>query len=451
MIKISSQYTTLWRLALPVIIAQVGQMSVQLVDTLMVGQLGAVPLAGVSFANSLMLPISIAGMGLAMGLTPLVGRATARGDFSRVQSLLKNSIVLNAAIGVFLTGLLFLATFLLDKMGQDAEILPIARSYSFLMVASILPMMFFATARQFLEGLSNTKWTMVITITGNLVNVGLNFVLIYGYLGMPEMGAVGAGVSTLISRVLMVGMFVVLFYRRQCYRRFFCGLSRVRISGFRIRRLFNVGGPIAVQIGVEMVAMSLMTIAVGTFGADYLAAHQIAINIPSLSFMVVMGIANATTIIVSRNYGLRLYGEIRRTLRSAIITITCFMILSATLFLSFAYPIVSIFTSEEGVAVIAAQFLIFGAVFQLSDGIQGVMLGALRGLLQVMRPMYFAIGTYLLVGLPVGYICSVTLDLGPYGVWVGFIASLTVLAGLYFIEFRSKIRRLIQHTTNATS
>ncbi|MEF9950192.1 MAG: MATE family efflux transporter [Mucinivorans sp.] len=448
MIKIPTQYATLWRLALPVIIAQVGQMSVQLVDTLMVGHLGAVPLAGVSFANSLMLPVSIAGMGLAMGLTPLVGRATARGDFARIQSLLKNSILLNTAVGVLLALLLFSTTFFMGNMGQDPAILPIARTYNMLMVLSILPMMWFATARQLLEGLSNTKWTMVITISGNLLNVGLNFVLIYGYLGMPEMGAVGAGVSTLISRIVMVGMFVVLFWRRECYTRFFRGMSRVKISLFRVRRLFNIGGPISVQIGVEMVAMSLMTIAVGTFGADFLAAHQIAINIPSLSFMFVTGIASATTIIVSRNYGLRMYGEIRRTLSSALITITVFMILSASLFLSFAYPIVSVFTSDDKVALIAAHFLIFGAIFQLSDGAQGVMLGALRGLLQVMRPMYFAFATYLFVGFPVAYVSSMVLDFGPYGVWIGFICSLTVLAGLYFIEFRSKMRGLERASAN---
>lgn len=440
--KINQQYSTLWRLALPVIIAQVGQTTVQLVDTLMVGQLGAVQLASVSFANSLMWPILIIGMGLSMGLTPLVSRANARTDFNRVQSLLKNSILLNTVVGVLLTIILLSFTSLMDHLGQDVEILPIAKEYNILMAIGILPMLWFATARQFLEGLGNTKWAMVITITGNLVNVGLNFVLIYGYLGMPEMGAVGAGVATLISRFVMVGMFVVLIYRRECYTRFFRGLGEVKISIFRLRRLFNVGGPIAVQLGVELAAMSLMAVAIGTFGASYLAAHQIAINLPTLSFMVVVGIANATTIIVSRNYGLKLYDEIRRTLRAALVTIMVFMVISASVFLIFALPIVSIFTSDSAVAAMAAHFLLFGAFFQLSDGFQGVVLGALRGLLEVMRPMYFAIFTYILIGFPVGYLCSKVLDFGPRGVWLGFIVSLTVLSVLYIYEFRRRIAYL---------
>lgn len=438
-IKISKHYTNLWQLALPVIISQVGQMSVQLVDTMMVGHLGAVSLAGVSFANSFMLPISMIGIGLAMGLTPLVGRAHARGDLRRVQSLLKNSIVLNTMIGVLLALLLLSLTFMMDSMGQDSNILPIAKEYNILMAIGLLPMLWFATARQFLEGLNNTKWAMVITITGNVVNVGLNFVFIYGYLGMPEMGAVGAGFATVISRFLMAGMFVVLLSKRECYRKYFVGLSKVVVSRFRMFRLFKVGGPIAVQLGVELMAMSAMTVAMGLFGAEYLAAHQIAINIPSMSFMVVVGVANATTIIVSRNYGLNLFGEIRKTLRAAVVTIVVFMVASSALFLTFALPITSVFTSDSGVAAIAAHFLIFGAIFQLSDGVQGVILGSLRGLLEVMKPMYYAIFTYILIGFPTGYLCSTVLDFGPRGIWMGFIVSLTVLCALYFVQFKRRI------------
>lgn len=439
---IPQQYTNLWRLALPVIISQLGQMSVQLVDTMMVGHLGAVPLAGVSFANSLAFPVSIFGMGLAMGLTPLTGRASARGDFGRVQSLLKNSIVLNTLVGIVLSIILVGLVESMAWFGQDPEILPTAHDYGYMMVIGILPLLWFSTARQWLEGMGNTKWAMVITISGNLMNVGLNFVFIYGLLGMPEMGAVGAGFATVLSRFLMVAMWGVLFWRRAAYRRYFVGMSHVKLAWFRMRRLLNVGGPISVQLGVEMAAMSLMAVAVGFFGAKYLAAHQIAINIPSMSFMVVVGVANATTIVVSRNFGLRLYDEIRRTVKAGLVTITVFMIGSSALFLSFAYPIVSLFTSDMAVAAIAAHLLFFGALFQLSDGVQGVLLGALRGLLEVNRPMFYAIGTYLLVGFPSAYVSSVVFGLEAAGIWVGFIASVTVLGILYGGWFSKKMRQL---------
>lgn len=436
------QYTNLWRLALPVIISQLGQMSVQLVDTMMVGHLGAIPLAGVSFANSLAFPVSIFGMGLAMGLTPLTGRASARGDFGRVQSLLKNSIVLNTLVGILLSLILVGLVESMGAFGQDVEILPTARSYGYLMVIGILPMLWFSTARQWLEGMGNTKWAMVITIAGNLINVGLNFVFIYGLLGMPEMGAVGAGLATVISRFAMVAMWGWLFWQRAGYRRYFVGMSQIKLAWFRMRRLLNVGGPISVQLGVEMAAMSLMAVAVGLFGAKYLAAHQIAINIPSMAFMVITGVANATTVLVSRSFGVRAYGDIRATVRAALVTITVFMVCTATLFLAFAGPIVGIFTGDLAVTAIAAHLLFYGALFQISDGIQGIYLGALRGLLEVNRPMFYAIGTYLLIGLPSGYLASVVFGLGAAGVWVGFIASLTMLCLLYGGWFRKKLREL---------
>lgn len=443
MLRLPSQYGTVLRLAVPVMIAQLGQMSVQLVDTIMVGQLGAVPLAAVSFANSLMMPIMMIGTGVAMGLTPLVSRAYAREDFSRVQSLLKNSIVLNTLLAIGLALTLLGITFFMDRMGQDAEILPTAKIYSYLMVVGMLPMLWMNTARQFLEGLGNTKWTMVITITGNVVNVIFNFILIFGLLGFPALGAVGAGISTVFSRFVMVGMYVVLFYKRDAYRRFFDGIMAISLCKFRLRRLLNIGFPIAVQLGIELTAMSLMAIAVGTFGAQALAAHQIAINIPGMSFMVVVGIANATTIIVSRNYGLRFYDEIRRTLKASLTIISLFMVVSATLFLSFAGPIVSIFTPDTAVTTLAAYFLIFGAIFQFSDGLQGVAVGALRGILDVKRPMYYSIFVYALIGLPVGYIASFSsLSIGPAGVWIAFIVSLTVLCVLYIRRFSKILRRL---------
>lgn len=439
---IQTQYLNLWKLALPVIISQLGQMTVQLVDTMMVGHLGAIPLAGVSFANSLSFPLSVGAMGLAMGLTPLTGRASARGDFGRVQSLLKNSLALNTIIGIALSIILIVLLESMHRFGQDPQILPTAYSYGYLMVIGILPLLWFSTARQWLEGMGSTKWAMVITISGNVLNVALNFLFIYGLLGLPAMGAVGAGLATLISRFAMVGMWALLFYKRTAYRRYFVGMNHVKVMGFRMRRLLNVGGPIAVQIGVEMAAMSLMAVAIGWYGAEYLAAHQIAINIPSMSFMIVMGVASATTILTSRNFGLRLYDQIRITVKAALVTIIVFMIASAILFLLFAYPIVSLFTKDVQVILIAAHFLFFGALFQLSDGIQGVLLGALRGLMEVNRPMFYAIGSYLLIGIPSAYLAAEVFELGAAGVWVGFICSLTVLCVLYGRWFLKRLNEL---------
>ncbi|MEG1663743.1 MAG: MATE family efflux transporter [Mucinivorans sp.] len=435
-------YKSNMRLALPVIISQVGGMTVTLVDTIMVGHLGAEPLAGVSFANSLVWPIFLLGTGIAMGLTPLAGVAYARGDKRRLSSLLANSFMMNMVIGIIFTLIIIGISMLMGHMGQDESILDTARGYMYYQVASMIPMMLFATGKQFLEGMGNTLYAMAITITANIVNVVLNFALIYGLWIFPEMGAIGAGASTFIARCLMVVLFIMVFVYRSNYRFYLNEALKEKLCKFRLRRLLNVGFPISIQLFIEMSALGLMAIVMGTFGAQTLAAHQIAINIPSMSFMVVVGLAAATTIRVSQDNGLRLYQSMRVALKASLHLIIAFMTLSAILIFSLASQIASIFTSDPEVIAMAANFLFFGALFQLSDGIQGVVLGGLRGIMVVKWPMFYAIGTYIFVGVPVGYFCIKVLNMGPTGAWVGFITSLTILATLYFRLFKKKTKLL---------
>ncbi len=430
-----SRYRTILNLALPVIISQVGLMVVSLVDTMMVGQLGAVPLAGVSFANALFWPVMLIGMGIAMGITPLTSRAFVRNDIPRIKSLVKNSAFLNLILGVLLTLVLSGLTLTMPLMGQDAGAIEIATPFSWLMVASILPMMGFYTIRQLFEGLGNTKWAMVITITTNIANIIMNFIFIYGYFGLPAMGAVGAGLATLIARIMMVAMFAILVWRREAYRRFFRGFWSEKIKNFRLLRLWRIGYPIAMQIGVEMSGISLMAVIIGTFGAVELAGHQVAINLPTTAFMFVGGLASAVTILVSKNYALKLYDEVRALLRAALVMVICFMLFTATIFIIFAMPIVSLFTPDSAVQIVAAHLLFFGGLFQLSDGIQGVTLGALRGLMDVKRPMYYAMGSYLIIGAPIAYFFGFIIDMEAAGIWVGFVCALTALAILYIHRF----------------
>lgn len=427
-------------LAIPVVISQLGQMTVQLVDTIMVGRLSSEGLAAISFANSIAWPVLLLGMGVAMGLTPLVGRASARGDFNRTTSLLKNSLLVNTLFGIGISLLLIVASLFLGNMGQDEEIIPVAREYYYWMVASALPIMLYSTARQFLEGLGNTTYAMFIVIISNLINVALNFALIYGWWIFPEMGAVGAGAATCIARSTQVLMFAMLFVKKETYGKYFRNFRNVALCKFRVRRLLNIGFPISMQIFIEMSAMSLMAIVVGTFGAKALAAHQIAINIPSMAFMVVMGLQAATTIRVSQDYGLRLYDSMSMSLKASLHIIIAFMLFTSIFIFSFSHQIASIFTTDKVVIDMAANFLFFGALFQLSDGIQGVVLGALRGMMVVKMPMFYAMGIYMLVAVPVAYVCGYVFGMGPYGTWVGFISALTTLAVVFLRLFRRKLR-----------
>lgn len=437
-------YKSIFKLALPVIISQVGGMTVGLADTIMVGQLGDTQLAAVAFSNSLSWVIFMFGMGLAMGLTPLVGRAYARKDNKRMGSLLKNALYVNVALGVVFTLVILCLSLLMHKMGQDPAILFDARKYIMFQVMSALPIMIFSTFKQFLEGIGNTTYSMVITVSANLINIFLNYLLIYGKWGFPEMGAAGAGASTFISRIYMVVLFLILMLKKEQYRQYLRYAYKSTISKFRMRRLLNVGVPIAGQLSIEMGAISLMAIAIGTLGATSLAGHQVAINIPSLSFMVVTGLASATTIIVSQNYGLRLFGQIRKTLTAAMHIVLAYMILSSIVIMSLATPISQIFTTDPAVVKIAAYLLLFGSAFQISDGVQGIILGALRGLMVVKRPMFYAIGTYIFVGTPVGYLCAFVLGMGPSGVWVAFIVCLTLLAVFYTKSYKNAMKKLEQ-------
>lgn len=430
------------KLAIPVVISQLGQMTVQLVDTVMVGRLSSEGLAAISFANSISWPMLLLGMGVAMGLTPLAGRSYARNDFNRTTSLLKNSLFLNVAFAVGIMSLLMIVSLFMDNMGQDASIIPTAREYYYYMVISALPIMLYSTARQFLEGLGNTFYAMVIVIISNLINVGLNFAFIYGWWIFPEMGAVGAGTATCIARSTQVLMFAALFIRKEEYRRYWINFKNVTFCKFRIRRLLNIGFPISMQIFIEMAAISMMAIVVGTFGAQALAAHQIAINIPSTAFMVVMGLQAATTIRVSQDYGLRLYDSMEMSLKASLHMITAFMVFSAVIILIFASQIASIFTTDQAVIDMAAKFMFFGALFQLSDGIQGVALGGLRGIMIVKQPMFYALSIYIFVAAPVGYLCSYVFGMGAYGTWVGFITALTIFSVLYYRLFIKRFKQI---------
>lgn len=433
------------RLAVPVIISQVGQYSVQIVDTVMVGHLGeAVPLAGISFAYALSWPILFLGTGVAMGLTPLVGKSYARGDRMRSASLFKNSLLMGVAMSIVLMLLLGAMLPLMGYMGQDPEILPIARGYMWYQLLSALPMMMFASCKQFLEGVGNTSHTMVIAIIGNVLNVILNGALIYGWWIFPEMGAVGAGASTFIARVVMMILFVRLMFANTDYRDYLRHFRQVKITLFRLRRLLNVGFPIAMQLFIEMAALSLMAVVIGLFGAVPQAAHQIAVNLPSLSFMVVTGLSAATTIRVSQDYGLRLYPSMRKAMNASLHLITAFTVCASALVFVFGRQIAGLFTNEQAVIDIATHLLHFGCIFMIIDGFQGVILGALRGLTEVKRPMYYAIFTYTFISAPVGYVCSFVLGMEAAGTWVAFTTGLFVLALLYYRLFRKRYRQLVE-------
>lgn len=436
------QYIQMLTLAAPVVLSQVGQVIVQLVDNAMVGRLGAMPLAAVSFGGSVFFLLFIFAIGITLGLTPLVGEMYAKGSHRISAIYLQNSLLLYTMAGVVLFGVLYSVVPLLSYMGQPAEVVALAIPYYKFLVWSIIPFMIFAAFKQFLEGVGNTKIAMIIVLSSNLINVFFNYLFIYGNFGCPAMGAAGAGLATLISRICTPIFILTYFANKDSFKRYFAFFSMKHFSFRWVRTLLGVGLPISLQMIMEGAAFSLTSIMMGWIGAVELAANQIALSMANFAFMIILGVASATTIMVSHNSGKENLAGLRKSVNASYHIGLVYNAIAATIFIVFRNHIPYIFTSDPAVIKVASQLLIFVAVFQISDGLQIISLGVLRGLRDVKSAMIIAFFSYLVVNLPLGYLCAFVLGWGASGLWVGFIGGLSLAAVLLFSRWQKQYHRL---------
>lgn len=429
-------------LAVPVIISQVGQVSVQLADSIFVGHLpGSVPLAAVSFGAAVYFLMYLFGDGISLGLTPLVGEKYAQGNFRQSAIYFQNALVLFAVMGVAIYGLQLAIVPLMSHFGQDPEVVAMAIPFYKYLALSMIPFMIFAAFKQFLEGLGNTKVSMWIVITANVVNIILNYTFIFGKFGFPAMGVTGSGLATFIARMLMPIMIAVYFFRKDSLRRYFGFFSRLNFSIRNILELLKVGLPISIQMFIEGGIFSLTTIMVGWMGAVALAANQIALSIISTSFSLMIGIVAATTILVSHAVGRGSRRDVQRIATSSYHLGIVYSLTIAVLFLSLRKFIPMAYTDDPQVMTIASTLLIVAAIFQFMDCMQFISIGILRGLKDVRYTMGVAFVAYLLINLPMAYIMAFVLDLGPAGVWSGYIFGLGTAAILLNRRYRKLIRR----------
>jgi multidrug resistance protein, MATE family len=429
-------YRRLTRLAIPVVLSQIGQVTVSLVDNMMVGHAGTVELAASAFANNVFIIGMFFGMGITYGLTPLVGKAYGMNDAESVIQWLKNGIFTHTAAAFTLTLILTGVYFLLPFMGQTADVLELAKPYYLLLCASCLPFMLFFSFKQFLEGIGNTKIAMHITLASNVVNVILNYLLIFGKFGFPELGLTGAGIGTLVSRIIMPLLFVLYIRHMPEFRKMFLRAHEYKLSRKRIITILSIGLPIGFQIIVEVTTFSVGAVMMGWHGETPLAAHQVAIGLASFSYMISLGISQATTIRVSHQYGMNDFASLRMAAFASTHLVLLFMSIMGLLFILGRNYLPLIFTADNEVVAIASRLLIVAAIFQIFDGLQVVMLSTLRGMADVKIPMLIAFGAYMAVGLPVSYVFSFTLQAGPVGIWYGYLVGLG-LAGILFY-FRVK-------------
>lgn len=450
------------KLALPVILSQVGQITVQLADTAMVGRYGGddpVPLAAVSYATSLFFIVFVTVMGLTFGLTPLVGEHFAKGNKSYVKELLRSGFVLFTIIGGLTTILLIAIRPLFRIMGgmmissgSDAsinEVIDMALPYYDIIIWTIFPIMIWGTAKQFLEGIGNTKVAMVTIIISNVINIFLNWVFIFGHFGFEAMGAVGAGLATLIARVAQCVVMLAYFLYSPKFREYTKGLFRLVKPHFKAMiETLKVGIPISFQMLMEASAFALAGVLVLAFGAHSVSAYQIGTNMMNVTFMIVIAIGSATTILCSHIYGRRNFENLRKTIYASYQMGLMWNITVALLFVLLRNHIPALFTSNQETIELTATMLIFIALFQVSDCLQAISISVLRGLQDVKVIMPIVVISYIIFNIPVGYLLAFNCGFESIGLIIGFIVGLSICATLTILRVRRDINRLERRVGN---
>lgn len=439
-------------------LGMLGHTFVSLVDNIMVGQLGAAELAAVSLGNSFVFVAMSFGIGFSTAITPLVAEADTERDFDKGKSALKHGLFLCTALGSVLFLLLLVAKPMMSAMDQPEEVVALAIPYLDLVGFSLIPLIIFQAFKQFSDGLSLTKYPMYATIVANVINVVLNYLLIFGKFGFPELGIVGAAIGTLISRVAMVFFLWWLLRIRDKSKAYVTNIKLFVLESPMLKKIVNIGLPSALQMFFEVGIFTAAVWLSGTLGQNPQAANQIALNLSSMTFMVATGLSVAAMVRVGNQKGLRNFSELRRIAISifflgiilAVIFALAFLLLHKvlpTIYVDLDDPINAIDTRE--VVAIASTLLLAAAIFQISDSLQVVALGALRGLQDVKIPTIMIFISYWAIGFPVSYYFGKETMFGSVGIWIGLIAGLTSSAILLFIRFNYLTKKLIKSELNS--
>ena len=443
--KYLSKVGELARLALPVMLAQLGYIAVQVADTAMVGGYGgadATPLAAVSFGTLISWIFLFLCVGLTIGLTPVIGELFVQGEKQKMSNYLQSSLLLYPLIGLLCMGIQIVTEPLLYHLDQPAEVVDMALPYYRLMAYGLPFVMIYGAIKQLLEGVGNTKSAMIVAVTTNVINVVLNYVLIFGKCGFEPMGAYGAGLATLISRIINPLLLGAYFICSKKYREYISLFTR-KVEYLRNSiKLIKLGFPIAGQMVLEALAFIFTGVMMGWFGTEAISANQIGNTYGNCTFMLVLSLGSATTICVSHAFGRRSIDELAKVVRSALFMAVVWGIMVLTIFASLRNYMPLLFTENEEVILLSSQIIVLYAAFQISDAIQCILVGILRGLQQVKSIAVVAFVAYIVINIPVGYFVAFKLGMGAAGLIVGYIVGLTTAAILYGVQARKYLRYL---------
>lgn len=439
-------------LAFPVILGLLGHTVVQLIDNIMVGQLGTAELASVSLGSSFVFIAMSLGIGFSTALTPLVAQADGRSDTKRVGELFIHGLFLCIFLGV----ILFLGVYSLRNqmfhMGQPQEVVFLAFPYLNWVAGSLIPLVIFQAFRQFSDGLSLTRPAMYATLFGNGINVILNYLLIFGHFGFPKLGVEGAAIGTFISRLLMLFFIVLYVKNHKQYQKYKLSLNFDQIKLFLVQKILKLGFPSALQMFFEVAFFVVAVWMSGILGTNSQAANQIALNLTSMTFMVAMGLSATAMIRVGNQYGKKDFKELKRIAFSIFFLIIIIDVFFCAFYLIFSNDLPWIYLENKGVLTspdtleviaIAASLLVVSGFFQITDGLQVVVLGALRGLQDVNIPTTLIFISYWIIGFPVSYYLAFYTPLEATGIWIGLLTGLSCSAVLLFLRFQYQTNKLI--------
>jgi len=427
---------------------QLGHVLVGLADNIMVGQLGAAPLAAVSLGNSLVFIALSIGIGFSFAITPLIAEADGAKDIEKGRSFFQHGIVMCCLNGILLFLLLLACKPLLYHLDQPEEVVNLAMPYIDIVAFSLIPLMIFQAFKQFGDGLSQTKYAMYATIIANLVNVLFNYLLIYGVWIFPRLELEGAAIGTLISRVFMLFFLFYILKSKKKFATYFVWAKK-SLQKKVFKRLWDLGFPTALQMLFEVGIFTASIFLAGTLGTNPQAANQVALNLASMTFMIAVGIGVTATIRVGNQKGMGNFKELRRIAISTFLLVFLIEAIFAIGFILLKDLLPLIYIDNAEVIFLASQLLIVAALFQLSDGLQVVILGALRGLQDVRMPTMICFISYWIIGFPISYYLGKAEALGSMGIWLGLLAGLSASAIMLYIRFAYLSKKMIQHASIA--
>lgn len=432
-------YKELLSIGIPIVIGQLGTIVLGFADTLMIGHHSTQELAAAGLVNNIFGLVFIAYMGFSYGLTPIVGKLYGMNKSHKIGTKVKNSMVANLITGLLFTLLMSILYLNLHHIGQPNELLFIIKPYFLVNLASILFVGIFNTFKQFLDGIGQTKTSMWIMIAGNIINIIFNYFLIYGVFGFPELGLLGAGISTLISRMAMAIALLITILMEKKYQQYRKNFAQGKINRNDFMEMNGLGWPIALQLGMESAAFSLSCVMVGWLGTIALAAHQVTITISQLFYLVLSGMAAAMSIRVSHFVGQKDFDAVRQNTYDGYRLCLLTSLLMTIPTLAIRHQLGSLFTENLEVQEQVSILIIVLAIYQFGDSTQYTFANALRGIACVKPMVTYAFIAYFIVSLPLGYALGFIFKMGLLGVWLAFPFGLTIAGALYWRRFKKEL------------